>query len=57
MKAGMTIAIEPIFALGTAEMRTLDDNWTIVTADGSKSIQVEQTVAITQNGYEILTKV
>lgn len=57
LKPGMTVAIEPIFAIGTGKMKTLDDGWTIVTADGSKSIQVEQTIAITQNGPEILTKV
>lgn len=57
LKPGMTIAIEPIFAIGSGKMKTLADKWTIVTADGSKSIQVEQTIAITQNGNEILTKV
>ena len=57
LKPGMTVAIEPIFAIGTGKMKTLDDNWTIATADGSKSIQVEQTIVITQNGNEILTKV
>lgn len=56
LKAGMTIAIEPIFAVGTGQMRTLQDKWTIVTKDGSCAVQVEHTIAVTENGAEILTK-
>lgn len=55
LKAGMTIAIEPIFAETSNQMRTLSDNWTLVTADGSCSVQEENTVLITQTGSEILT--
>jgi methionyl aminopeptidase len=55
LKAGMTIAIEPIFAETSGKMKTLDDKWTIVTADGSCSVQQENTVLITPTGAEILT--
>lgn len=55
LKPGMAIAIEPIFSVSTHEMITLKDNWTIVTDDGSCSVQAENTVLITQNGNEILT--
>jgi len=55
LKPGMTIAIEPIIAVGTRKTRTLSDNWTIVTEDDSLAIQVEHTVLITPTGNEILT--
>jgi len=47
---GMTIAIEPMINVGKAEIRTLDDKWTVVTQDGSLSAHFEHTVAIGQNG-------
>jgi methionyl aminopeptidase len=53
--AGMTIAIEPMINAGGPEVRTLDDRWTVVTADGSLSAHFEHTVAITENGARILT--
>lgn len=56
LKPGMTIAIEPIFSVGTHDMITLKDNWTIVTKDDSCAVQVENTILITQSGNEILTK-
>jgi methionyl aminopeptidase len=56
LKAGMTIAIEPIFATNEAKIITLDDDWTIVTHDSSLSVQQENTILITENGYEILTE-
>ncbi len=56
LKPGMTIAIEPIFAVGSHEIITLKDDWTIVTSDGSASIQEERTILITETGNEILTK-
>ncbi|MFC1616417.1 type I methionyl aminopeptidase [Patescibacteria group bacterium] len=56
LEPGMTLAIEPIFAVGTSKMRTLKDDWTIVTIDNSLAAQVEETILITQNGNEILTK-
>ena len=46
-----------IFAIGTSQMKTLRDEWTLVTDDNSCSIQVENTILITQNGNEVLTKV
>ncbi len=55
LKPGMTIAIEPIITLGRPEIDTLDDGWTIVTRDGSLSIQHEHTVLVTENGCEVLT--
>ena len=56
LKEGMIIAIEPIFSTGTHEIKTLDDNWTITTADNSCSVQEENTVLITKNGPQVLTK-
>ena len=56
IQSGMTIAIEPIITAGSAETKTLDDNWTIITRDGSLSAQAEHTIAITEKGVEILTK-
>ena len=52
---GMVLAIEPMFTLGTWKTRTLDDEWTIVTADNSLAAHWEHTVAITENGPEVLT--
>ena len=56
LSPGMTIAIEPIFSAGTSEMKTLKDGWTIVTADGSPSVQIENTILITPTGNEVLTQ-
>ncbi|MGZ4162537.1 MAG: type I methionyl aminopeptidase [Tumebacillaceae bacterium] len=56
LKTGMTLAIEPMVNVGTHKTRTLQDNWTVVTADGSLSAHFEHTVAVTENGPEILTK-
>lgn len=47
---GMTIAIEPMINVGSPEIRTLDDKWTVVTQDGSLSAHFEHTVAIGENG-------
>jgi len=55
LKEGMTIAIEPIFAISTGKIKELSDNWTLVTMDGSASVQEENTILITRNGNEILT--
>lgn len=55
LKAGMVIAIEPMVNVGTHENDTLDNNWTIVTRDRKLSAHWEHTVAITENGPEILT--
>lgn len=55
LEAGMTIAIEPMVTLGTDRIGLLDDEWTIVTADGSWAAHFEHTVLITEDGSEILT--
>lgn len=54
---GMVIAIEPMINEGTYEVRELSDRWTVVTADGRLSAHYEHTVAITENGPLLLTKV
>ena len=55
LRAGMTLAIEPIVNAGSKVTRTLRDRWTVVTVDRSLSAQFEHTVLVTANGYEILT--
>ncbi len=55
LAAGMTIAIEPMVNAGTHEVQVLDDEWTVVSADGSLSAHYENTVLITPNECEILT--
>ncbi|NEO58911.1 MAG: type I methionyl aminopeptidase [Moorea sp. SIO4G2] len=55
LRAGMTLAIEPILNAGTKFTRTLSDRWTVVTVDNSLSAQFEHTVLVTTDGYEILT--
>ncbi len=52
---GMTLAIEPMVNMGTYDVDTLSDNWTVVTADGKLSAHHEHTVLITENGPELLT--
>jgi methionyl aminopeptidase len=56
LKPGMVLAIEPMVNAGTRYVRTLADDWTVVTVDGKVCAHFEHTVAITENGYEILTK-
>ncbi len=55
LKAGMTIAIEPMVNLGTASVRTLADGWTVITADKMPSAHFEHTILITKAQPEILT--
>jgi methionyl aminopeptidase len=55
--AGMTLAIEPMLNAGGPEIRTLDDQWTVVTADGSLSAHFEHTVLIDAEGPRLLTAV
>jgi methionyl aminopeptidase len=57
IKPGLVIAIEPMINLGTDKVKILEDGWTVVTADGKPSAHFEHTIAITQNGPEILTKI
>jgi methionyl aminopeptidase len=52
---GMVFTIEPMINLGKRNLRILEDNWTAVTADGSLSAQFEQTILITDSGFESLT--
>ncbi|NIL82099.1 type I methionyl aminopeptidase [Rhodococcoides kroppenstedtii] len=52
---GSTLAIEPMLTLGTHETRVLDDDWTVVTTDGSRAAHWEHTVAVTEDGPRILT--
>lgn len=54
IKAGMVFAIEPISTMGGGDVVTADDDWTIVTADGSLSAHFEHTVIVTENGHEIV---
>jgi len=55
LKAGMTLAIEPMINIGTSDVRLLDDGWTVCTADGLPSAHFEHTVLITKGDPEILT--
>ncbi len=55
LRAGMTLAIEPIVNAGSRHVRILSDRWTAVTVDNSLSAQFEHTVLVTADGYEILT--
>jgi methionyl aminopeptidase len=56
LEVGMALAIEPMVNMGTYEVRTLKDHWTVVTKDNRSSAHFEHTVAITENGPEILTR-
>lgn len=55
LKAGMCLAIEPMITTGSWQTKTLDDDWTVVTVDGSLAAHFEHTVLITDGGPEILT--
>jgi methionyl aminopeptidase len=55
LRAGMTLAVEPILNAGSKACRTLKDRWTVVTTDGTLSAQWEHTIAVTSDGCEILT--
>lgn len=55
LKAGMTLALEPMVLIGTADTRVLPDQWTVVSADGSLTAHVEHTVAVTSGEPLILT--
>jgi methionyl aminopeptidase len=54
-KAGMVLAIEPMFNLGTGNVKVLSDGWTVVTKDGKNSAHFEHTIALTENGPQVLT--
>jgi methionyl aminopeptidase len=55
LRAGMTLAIEPIVNAGSKQTRILPDKWTAVTVDNALSAQFEHTILVTKDGYEILT--
>lgn len=55
LRPGMTLAIEPMINAGTWEVEWLDDDWTVVTADGALSAHYENTVLITNGEPEIFT--
>ncbi len=56
LKPGMVLAIEPMVNAGDRYVKTLADRWTVVTQDGKMCAHFEHTIAITEEGYEILTK-
>ena len=56
LREGMVIAIEPMLSRGSDQVRTRSDQWTVVTADGSRSAHFEHTVAITAEGPRVLTQ-
>ena len=51
----MSFAVEPMVCMGDYHVRTLDNDWTVVTVDGSLSAHYEHTLALTENGVELLT--
>jgi len=55
LRPGMCICIEPMLNMGTEDTKILDDDWTVVTADGAMSAHFEHTLAITKDGPKILT--
>lgn len=55
LEAGMVLAIEPMINEGDAQVRTLDDRWTVVTVDGRRSAHFEHTIAVTEAGPVVLT--
>lgn len=56
LKVGMVLAIEPMFNLGTGDVKVLEDGWTVVTKDGRQSAHFEHTIAMTDGGPVVLTK-
>jgi methionyl aminopeptidase len=57
LKPGMVLALEPMVNIGSYEIRLLDDGWSFATKDGSLSAHFEHTIAVTEEGYEVLTKI
>lgn len=56
LAVGDVLAVEPMVCAGNAETRVLDDGWTVVTVDGSLAAHWEHTIAVTENGPEVLTR-
>ena len=57
IKAGYVFAVEPMVNMGSQYTKVLSDGWTVVTLDGQPSAHVEHTIAITEDGPEVLTRV
>lgn len=57
LQAGMVIAVEPMINLGTYQVKTEADGWTVKTVDGQNSAHFEHTIAVTENGCEVLTRI
>lgn len=55
LKPGMTLAVEPMVAMGRRDVEMMPDNWTVVTADGRVAAHFEHTVAVTESGVDVLT--
>jgi methionyl aminopeptidase len=55
LKPGLVVAVEPMVNVGSWETRALADDWTVVTEDGSLSAHFEHTIAVTEDGHEVLT--
>jgi methionyl aminopeptidase len=55
LQKGMILAVEPMVNMGTKNVVTLNDGWTVVTKDGKPSAHFEHTIAITESGCEVLT--
>ncbi|MBI3634824.1 MAG: type I methionyl aminopeptidase [Candidatus Rokubacteria bacterium] len=56
LRAGMVLAIEPMVTMGSWEVKVLDDGWTAVTKDGSLAAHFEHTIAVTEQGPDVLTR-
>jgi methionyl aminopeptidase len=57
LEEGMVFTVEPMLTAGSPRIRTWDDDWTVVTADGKRAAQFEHTVRVARDGVEILTRV
>ncbi|HRW39736.1 MAG TPA: M24 family metallopeptidase, partial [Aquihabitans sp.] len=56
LRVGNVLAIEPMVAIGTDDTDVLDDDWSVVTADGTWAAHAEHTIAVTPDGPEVLTR-
>lgn len=57
LRAGMTLAIEPMLSIGPPDTRVLEDDWTVVMADGKNAAHYEHTVLVTEDGHRLLTTI
>jgi methionyl aminopeptidase len=56
LRIGNVLAVEPMLVLGTGETDVLDDDWSVVTADGTWAAHAEHTIAVTPEGPQVLTR-